>query len=147
MCLVDAFVYRYFHMVNGMTIVILVLNLVKKSDEKETTPNLLFHFPIWAAINKSSRQVLAGTEWNLQVTNIANTSVSYGYNQLLAVPKTTVSANLFCYGDLFTNDDRGGVSLSYILQQVGLDPALDSVNSFGSRRIHSKSSLEGGHRM
>ncbi len=114
-------------MINGMTIVILVLNLVKKSDGEETTPNLLFHFPIWAAINNSNRQVLAGTEWNLQVTNIANTSVSHGYNQLLATPKTTVSGNLFCYGDPFTSGDWSGVSLSYILQQVGLDPAIDSV--------------------
>lgn len=73
-------------------------------------------------------QVSAQTEWNLQVTNLADTTVNYTYNQLLAMPQTTVYANENCYGRSITSGNWGGVSLSYLLQQAGLDPAVSSIN-------------------
>ena len=72
-------------------------------------------------------RVSANTEWNLQISNIANTTVNYSYDQLLAMPETTVSAALYCYGSLVTSGNWSGVSLSYLLQQAGLDPAVASV--------------------
>jgi len=76
-------------------------------------------------------RVLASTEWNLQV-NGANSSVNYSYDQLLAMPETTVSANLACYGSPVTSGDWSGVSLSYLLQQSGLDPTIISINFVAS---------------
>ncbi len=69
------------------------------------------------------------TEWNLQVTNLAGTNtVTYTYNQLLAMPETTVTADLSCDGSLVASGDWEGVSLSYLLQQLGVDPAVASVD-------------------
>lgn len=73
-------------------------------------------------------RVSADTEWNLSITNIANTSVTYSYDQLLAMPETNVSASEYCYGSLVANGDWSGVSLSYLLQQAGLDSSVASVN-------------------
>ena len=72
-------------------------------------------------------KVSASTEWNLQVNN-ANTAVNYSYDQLLAMPETTINANLACYGSPVANGDWSGVSLSYFLLQTGLDPTTISVN-------------------
>jgi DMSO/TMAO reductase YedYZ molybdopterin-dependent catalytic subunit len=73
-------------------------------------------------------RVSASTEWNLQVTNLAGTTVNYTYDQLLAMPETNVSAAEYCYGSLVTSGNWGGISLSYLLQQVGVDPAVASVD-------------------
>ena len=73
-------------------------------------------------------RVSASTEWNLQVTNITYTTVNYTYHQLLAMPESTVSAAEYCYGYPVTSGNWGGVSLSYLLQQVGVDPAVSSVD-------------------
>ena len=72
-------------------------------------------------------RVSASSEWNLQVTNLAGTTVNYSYDQLLAMPESNVSAAEYCYGSLVTSGNWGGVSLSYLLQQAGLDPAVASV--------------------
>jgi hypothetical protein len=69
----------------------------------------------------------ASTAWNLQV-NGANTTVNYNYDQLLAMPETDVNANLACYGSPVASGNWGGVSLSYLLSQTGLDPTTASVN-------------------
>jgi DMSO/TMAO reductase YedYZ molybdopterin-dependent catalytic subunit len=73
-------------------------------------------------------RVLASAEGNLQVINLAGTTVNYTYDQLMAMPESTVSADLYCYGNLVTSGNWGGVSLSYLLQQAGLDPAVASVD-------------------
>lgn len=72
-------------------------------------------------------RVSAGAEMNLQVTDVAGNSVEYSYDQLLAMPQTIVYADLYCYGNLVTSGNWGGVCLSYLLQQVGVDPTVSSV--------------------
>ena len=69
----------------------------------------------------------ASTAWDLQI-NGENTTVNYSYDQLLAMPETDVNANLACYGSPVANGNWGGVSLSYLLSQTGLDPTTASVN-------------------
>jgi DMSO/TMAO reductase YedYZ molybdopterin-dependent catalytic subunit len=70
----------------------------------------------------------ASTEWNLKITSLAGTTVNYSYNQLLAMPMFNVSASLFCFGNLVTYGLWSGVSLSYLLEQVGVDPAVASID-------------------
>jgi DMSO/TMAO reductase YedYZ molybdopterin-dependent catalytic subunit len=77
-----------------------------------------------------AREVSASTEWNLRVSN-SSTVVYYSYEQLLAMPVTTVNANLACYGSPVANGDWSGVSLSYLLDQSGLDQTTVSV-TFGA---------------
>jgi hypothetical protein len=73
-------------------------------------------------------RVLASTEGNLKVINLAGTTVNYTYDQLMAMPKSNVSADLNCYGAPVTSGNWSGVSLSYLLQQVGMDPAVSSID-------------------
>jgi len=73
-------------------------------------------------------RVSASTEFNLQVADVAGNSANYSYDQLLAMPQTTVYADLYCYGKLVTNGNWGGVSLSYLLQQIGVDSTVSSIN-------------------
>jgi hypothetical protein len=73
-------------------------------------------------------RVLASTEGNLQVINLGGTTVNYTYDQLMAMPKSNVSADLNCYGAPVTSGNWSGVSLSYLLQQVGMDPAVSSID-------------------
>jgi hypothetical protein len=72
-------------------------------------------------------RVLANTEGNLQVINLVGTTVNYTYDQLMAMPESNVSADLYCYGSLVTSGNWSGVSLSYLLQQVGLDASVSSI--------------------
>ena len=109
-----------------MTIVIFikrVKNLNKKKLLQTCLYLTLFGLLSIMPISKAS----ASTAWDLQV-NGANTTVNYSYDQLLAMPETDVNANLACYGSPVANGDWGGVSLSYLLSQTGLDPTTASVN-------------------
>jgi DMSO/TMAO reductase YedYZ molybdopterin-dependent catalytic subunit len=72
-------------------------------------------------------RVSASVELNLQVADVAGNSVEYSYDQLLAMPQTTVYADLYCYGNLVTSGNWTGVCLSYLLQQAGVDPTVSSV--------------------
>jgi len=69
-----------------------------------------------------------GTQWSLQITNLAGNTVSYPYNQLLAMPVTSETAFLYCEGDMVAAGNWSGVSLGYLLQRGGLDPAVANVN-------------------
>ena len=73
-------------------------------------------------------RVSASTEGNLQVINLAGTTVNYTYDQLMAMPKSNVSADLNCYGAPVTSGTWSGVSLSYLLQQVGMDQTVSSID-------------------
>jgi DMSO/TMAO reductase YedYZ molybdopterin-dependent catalytic subunit len=73
-------------------------------------------------------RVSASTEWNLQIINLAGTTSNYSYDQLLAMPVTNVSASLLCYGNIVTYGLWSGVSLSYLLQQAGVDSAVASID-------------------
>ena len=44
------------------------------------------------------------------------------------MPVSNVSAALYCEGSLVTFGDWGGVSLNYLLQQAGVDPAVASID-------------------
>jgi DMSO/TMAO reductase YedYZ molybdopterin-dependent catalytic subunit len=46
------------------------------------------------------------------------------------MPKTTVSASLYCYGFLMASGNWSGVRLSYLLQQAGADYANASAIDF-----------------
>src|ERR1035438_2738648 len=73
-------------------------------------------------------RVSAQTLGNLQVSNLSNGTVTYSYDQLFAMPQTTVVASEYCYGSPVTYGNWSGVSLTYLLQQSGLGPTVASIN-------------------
>jgi DMSO/TMAO reductase YedYZ molybdopterin-dependent catalytic subunit len=50
------------------------------------------------------------------------------YDDLLAMPKTIVSADLSCYGNLISNGVWGGTKLSDLLNQAGIDPSVTTID-------------------
>ena len=105
--------------------------MVKDLNKKKILKICLFLTLFGLSTIISGSKVSAITEWNLQVNGV-NTSVNYSYDQLLAMPQTIVSAPLSCYGNLVTSGDWSGVSVSYLLEQTGIDPTVSSVNFFAS---------------
>ncbi len=76
--------------------------------------------------------VLAGTGSNLEITNKSGTIFDFTYEEVLAMPKTTVSADLYCDGSLATYGNWTGVLLSYLLTQAQLTPEVGSVDFMAS---------------
>jgi DMSO/TMAO reductase YedYZ molybdopterin-dependent catalytic subunit len=85
---------------------------------------LIFGLSLIASIGQAS----ADTGRNLTVTNLDGTPTNYTYDQLMAMPIINVSAALLCYGNIVTYGVWSGVSLSYLLQQVGVDPTVASID-------------------
>jgi DMSO/TMAO reductase YedYZ molybdopterin-dependent catalytic subunit len=76
--------------------------------------------------------VLADVSYNLEVTNLAGTNFSFTGEQLLAMPKTMVHADLLCYGSLVTSGNWGGVLLSYLLNLTQATPEVLSLGFVAS---------------
>ena len=70
----------------------------------------------------------ASTGSSLVISDYWGTTVSIDYVSLLNMPKATVNADLYCYGLLVTSGDWGGVKLSDLLNQVGVDQAVASIS-------------------
>ncbi len=77
-------------------------------------------------------KVSADSGTNLQISNLTGSTATYTYDQLLGMPLTDVNAPLYCYGMLKSNGDWQGVSLSYLLQEVGVDSSVASLNFLAS---------------
>ena len=65
--------------------------------------------------------------WRLRVTNLEGSTVGYTFDQLEALPATTVSAELNCDDALVAEGTWSGVSLAFLLQGSGLNPGIASV--------------------
>ncbi|MCW4004079.1 MAG: molybdopterin-dependent oxidoreductase [Candidatus Bathyarchaeota archaeon] len=64
----------------------------------------------------------------LKVTNTDGTTITLPPDYLLTLPKTTVYAELYCYGNLVTDGYWGGVKLTDLISQAGgLDENVDSI--------------------
>jgi DMSO/TMAO reductase YedYZ molybdopterin-dependent catalytic subunit len=71
---------------------------------------------------------LVSAESTLKITDLTGNTTTVTYGELLAMPKTTENAGLYCYGLLVTEGDWGGVKLSDLLTQTNVDPAVSSIN-------------------
>jgi hypothetical protein len=73
---------------------------------------------------------------NLQITNLSGATFNFTYDQLLAMPKTTVTSDLFCNGILKTTGDSDGVSLNYLLAQAQISPDVLSLDFNATDNYH-----------
>ncbi len=64
---------------------------------------------------------------SLKIINLSNATLALNCTELHAMPKTTVNANLSCYGLLVADGEWGGIKLLSLLNQAGLDPTVASV--------------------
>ena len=71
--------------------------------------------------------VIATFPSNLEITNLSGTSISLSYEDLLAMPATTVYAELYCDGSLATYGNWTGILLSDLFNQAQLTPEVSSI--------------------
>jgi DMSO/TMAO reductase YedYZ molybdopterin-dependent catalytic subunit len=67
-------------------------------------------------------------QWDLQITTLNGTTTNITYEDILALPKITVTAGLYCYGNIVASGDWEGARLSDILNQAGIDPSVLSID-------------------
>lgn len=97
-------------------------------DEKTNkTSILILLLIISSAIVISTETATAQPQWNLEITDLMEKTTTLTYEQVMAMPATTVDSALYCYGSLVTEGAWTGVQLSYLLNQVGLDSAVTSI--------------------
>jgi DMSO/TMAO reductase YedYZ molybdopterin-dependent catalytic subunit len=70
----------------------------------------------------------ANTGWDIQVTAGPDTVTTLTYDQILSLPKTTVYAELYCYGALLISGNWTGVPLTDLLSSMGLNPSGGSID-------------------
>jgi hypothetical protein len=63
----------------------------------------------------------------LDVVNLDGNYLTLSYEQLTAMPKTIVNADLYCYGAIVTSGNWGGVQVSYLLSQAKATPEVGSI--------------------
>jgi hypothetical protein len=71
--------------------------------------------------------VSSNTSSDFLVTNLLNRNFDFTYEQIYAMPKTTVYSDLYCDGSWVTSGNWTGVALSYLLEQTELTPEVYSV--------------------
>jgi DMSO/TMAO reductase YedYZ molybdopterin-dependent catalytic subunit len=81
------------------------------------------------------------TNSTLQIID-PNQTTTLTLNDLMALPKTTVNAALFCYGKLVTSGDWSGVKISDLLSQVGVTSDVGSINFLASDGYTAAISIE-----
>jgi DMSO/TMAO reductase YedYZ molybdopterin-dependent catalytic subunit len=65
--------------------------------------------------------VTSDSEWRLTVYGNNNNYLNLSLSDLAAMPKSTVNADLYCYGMIVTSGNWGGVNLGLLLNTAGLD--------------------------
>lgn len=94
-------------------------------DEKTKKNSILILLLILSSTLVAS--ATAQPQWNLQITDLAGNTTNLSYDQVIAMPQTTIDSSLYCYGSLVTEGAWTGVQLSYLLNQVGLDQSVTSI--------------------
>lgn len=77
--------------------------------------------------------VVAGdSEWRLKVEGAVYQPLNLTLSELVAMPRTTVNADLYCYGSLVSAGNWVGVRLALILEEAELHNGTNSVTLFAS---------------
>ena len=68
----------------------------------------------------------------LEITDLSGTNFVFTPEELVAMPKTYVYSDLFCYGYLVDTGNWGGIQLSYLLSQANLTTEVGSIQFVAS---------------
>jgi DMSO/TMAO reductase YedYZ molybdopterin-dependent catalytic subunit len=72
------------------------------------------------------------SEWTLMVDGAVNEPLNLTLSELVAMPKSTVFAELYCYDKLITSGSWTGVRLGYIFEKVGYNPQATDVTFYAT---------------
>jgi DMSO/TMAO reductase YedYZ molybdopterin-dependent catalytic subunit len=85
---------------------------------------LIFLFLTISLINITPATAATGT---LEITDLSNFTYNFTYQQLTEMPKTTIYAEIYCYGNLVNAGDWSGVQISYLLNQMSNSSNVNSI--------------------
>ena len=89
---------------------------------------LLLTFLFFPLINPPLASAASSIQWNLPITNINGTTINLTYDDLLAMPKTIIIADLTCYGNPISIGAWGGIKLSDLLNQIEIDQSVATID-------------------
>jgi DMSO/TMAO reductase YedYZ molybdopterin-dependent catalytic subunit len=70
------------------------------------------------------------SEWTLQIDGAVSHPIALTFNELIAMPRSTVYADLECYGRLVASGNWAGVRLRFVLEKVEFDQQAMSVKFY-----------------
>ncbi len=80
---------------------------------------------------------LRAEDWQVQVEGLVERPLTLSYAEILALPKTVTDARLTSVSGWSVRGEWGGVRLSDLLAQVGLEPTVSHVQFVSYRRIYT----------
>jgi hypothetical protein len=121
------FYLQFFRFLKSLKFMTRVINIIQGRNTKKFLKTLVFA-SILSILLIIQATALGETTPFLYVTNTDGTTTTIPPDYLLTLPKTTVYAELYCYGNLVTAGDWSGVKLTDLLTQVGeIDENTDSI--------------------
>jgi DMSO/TMAO reductase YedYZ molybdopterin-dependent catalytic subunit len=72
------------------------------------------------------------SEWTLQIDGAVSHPINLTLNELIAMPRISVYAELYCYGRLVTSGVWTGVQLSYLLEKAEVDQQARSIKFYAA---------------
>jgi len=80
---------------------------------------------------------LEAQEWQVEINGLVEKPLTLTYQELLALPKTTVDARLTSVTRWSVRGKWGGVHLQQIFSKVGVKPEATHVNFYSYRKIYT----------
>ena len=71
--------------------------------------------------------VQGASEWTVKIDGAVSNSTTLTINDLVAMPRSTVYGEIYCYGRFVTGGNWTGVSLRFLLESVAFDQNAGSV--------------------
>jgi DMSO/TMAO reductase YedYZ molybdopterin-dependent catalytic subunit len=85
-----------------------------------------FDFEVYAANTVTE----GSSEWTLRIGGAVSNPINLTLNELIAMPRISVYAELYCYGRLVTRGVWTGVQLSYVLEKAEVDQQAKSLTFY-----------------
>lgn len=71
--------------------------------------------------------IMDDSEWRLLVDGAVSLPLNLTFNEIVAMPRSTLFAELYCYEEFVTSGNWTGVRLGILLEKAGLYPQVMSV--------------------
>ena len=95
--------------------------------KKKIFLTLLLVIPLGFITFRAAIPVKSTSEWTLTIDGAVSYPTVLTLNEVMAMPNSTVYAELYCYGVYVTGGNWTGVSLSFLLETVELNQSVMSI--------------------
>ena len=100
--------------------------------KKKIFLTLLLVITLGFIIFRAAFPVEGASEWTLTIDGAVSYPTVLTLNEFMAMPNSTVYAELYCYGAFVTGGNWTGISLSFLLETVELDQSAVSLGFYAT---------------